>query len=47
VSAFVDIDDVTLNYKGGSRDVLALKETSLKAQLGEFAAVVGPSGCDP
>jgi NitT/TauT family transport system ATP-binding protein len=45
VSAFVDIDNVTLNYKGGSRGILALRETSLKVQLGEFAAVVGPSGC--
>jgi NitT/TauT family transport system ATP-binding protein len=41
----VDIDDVTLNYKGASGDVLALKGTSLRVQRGEFAAVVGPSGC--
>jgi NitT/TauT family transport system ATP-binding protein len=45
VSAFVDINNVALNYKGGSRDVLALTDTSLKVQRGEFAAVVGRSGC--
>jgi NitT/TauT family transport system ATP-binding protein len=45
VSALVDIDDVTLNYKGASGGVLALKGTSLEVRRGEFAAVVGPSGC--
>jgi NitT/TauT family transport system ATP-binding protein len=45
VEAFVDISNVTLNYRGASGDVLALKDTSLKVRRGEFAAVVGPSGC--
>ena len=45
MEAFVDIDGVTLNYRGASGDVLALKDTSLKVRRGEFAAVVGPSGC--
>jgi NitT/TauT family transport system ATP-binding protein len=45
VSAFVDIGNVTLNYRGGAGGVLALKETSLQVRRGEFAAVVGPSGC--
>jgi NitT/TauT family transport system ATP-binding protein len=45
MTASVEIDDVTLNYKGASGDVLALKGTSLRVQRGEFAAVVGPSGC--
>jgi NitT/TauT family transport system ATP-binding protein len=45
VEAFVDISNVTLNYRGASGDVLALKDTDLKVQRGEFAAVVGPSGC--
>lgn len=42
---FLDINNVTLNYKSGSHGVLALRETSLKVRRGEFAAVVGPSGC--
>jgi NitT/TauT family transport system ATP-binding protein len=41
----VDIDDVTLTYRGASGDVLALKNTKLRVRRGEFAAVVGPSGC--
>jgi NitT/TauT family transport system ATP-binding protein len=45
VSAFVDIDAVTLTYRGATEGVLALKGTSLKVARGEFAAVVGPSGC--
>lgn len=42
---FVDIDDVTLNYRGASGDITALAGTTLKVKRGEFAAVVGPSGC--
>jgi NitT/TauT family transport system ATP-binding protein len=45
VEAFVDISSVTLNYRGASGDVLALKDTALQVRRGEFAAVVGPSGC--
>ena len=41
----VDIGNVTLTYRGGSADVLALEGTSLRVARGEFAAVVGPSGC--
>jgi NitT/TauT family transport system ATP-binding protein len=41
----VDIDDVTLIYKGSASDVVALRGTTLKVRRGEFAAVVGPSGC--
>jgi NitT/TauT family transport system ATP-binding protein len=41
----VDIDDVTLTYKGASGGVLALQGTTLNVRKGEFAAVVGPSGC--
>jgi NitT/TauT family transport system ATP-binding protein len=41
----VDIDNVTLTYRGGSGGVLALQGTSLNVGRGEFAAVVGPSGC--
>jgi NitT/TauT family transport system ATP-binding protein len=45
LNGLVDIDDVTLTYKGASGDVLALKHTTLAVRRGEFAAVVGPSGC--
>jgi NitT/TauT family transport system ATP-binding protein len=41
----VDIGNVTLTYRGGSGNVLALQGTSLRVGRGEFAAVVGPSGC--
>src|SRR5437016_3049179 len=41
----VDIDNVTLTYRGGSGGVLAVQGTTLAVQRGEFAAVVGPSGC--
>jgi NitT/TauT family transport system ATP-binding protein len=43
--ASVDIDDVTLIYKGASNDVTALRGATLNVRRGEFAAVVGPSGC--
>jgi NitT/TauT family transport system ATP-binding protein len=42
---FVDIENVTLNYRGASGDITALEGTTLKVRRGEFAAVVGPSGC--
>ena len=45
MTARVDIDHVTLTYRGASEGVLALQHTSLCVQRGEFAAVVGPSGC--
>lgn len=45
MSNYVDIADVSLNYRGASGAVLALDGTSLKVGRGEFAAVVGPSGC--
>jgi NitT/TauT family transport system ATP-binding protein len=41
----VDINGVTLTYKGVSGGVLALQDASLAVGRGEFAAVVGPSGC--
>lgn len=45
MTGFVDIDAVTLAYRGASGEVLALRGTSLTVKRGEFAAVVGPSGC--
>src|SRR6202045_3220875 len=45
MTSSVDIDDVTLTYRGATGAVLALQGTSLIVPQGEFAAVVGPSGC--
>jgi NitT/TauT family transport system ATP-binding protein len=45
MEAFVDIDGVTLKYRGASGDIVALQDATLKVQRGEFVAVVGPSGC--
>ena len=45
MSAFVDIDSVTLTYRGASGAVPALRDTTLRVRKGEVAAVVGPSGC--
>jgi len=44
VSAFVDVDDVSLSYDGTAA-TLALDGCSFSVRRGEFAAVVGPSGC--
>ncbi|MBM3601182.1 MAG: ABC transporter ATP-binding protein [Alphaproteobacteria bacterium] len=45
MSAFVEIDGVSLTYRGATGDVPALAGTTLSVARGEFAAVVGPSGC--
>ncbi|WP_398480299.1 ABC transporter ATP-binding protein [Tardiphaga sp.] len=45
MEAFVDIDGVTLKYRGAAGDIVALQDATLKIARGEFAAVVGPSGC--
>jgi NitT/TauT family transport system ATP-binding protein len=42
---FVEIDDVSLTYRGASEGVPALRGTTLRVERGGFAAVVGPSGC--
>jgi NitT/TauT family transport system ATP-binding protein len=43
--SFVELDGVSLTYRGASGEVPALRETSLRVDRGGFAAVVGPSGC--
>jgi NitT/TauT family transport system ATP-binding protein len=40
----IDINNVSMAY-GGAHGVIALAETSLQINAGEFVAVVGPSGC--
>jgi NitT/TauT family transport system ATP-binding protein len=41
--AFIELDRVRLRYREGTP--LALEQTTLSIQEGEFVAVVGPSGC--
>ncbi|MFT5489659.1 MAG: NitT/TauT family transport system ATP-binding protein, partial [Alphaproteobacteria bacterium] len=48
--AFIDIEDVDLVYRNSAGHeatdgTLALQNTSLKMDRGEFVALVGPSGC--
>jgi len=44
--AFVDIADASLIYgEDGESGTLAVKDTTLGIERGEFVAVVGPSGC--
>lgn len=47
MTAFVDIQDVSLVYKGQQKDqgTLAVEHLNLQVAKGEFVAVVGPSGC--
>ncbi len=42
---FVELEKVTLAYGRGERQVLALGETNLRIDQGDFVALVGPSGC--
>lgn len=41
----IDLDDVSLSYRGRTGPVLALSGASIRVKKGEFVAVVGPSGC--
>ena len=42
---FVELENVTLAYGRGDRKVVALGETNLRIDQGDFVALVGPSGC--
>jgi NitT/TauT family transport system ATP-binding protein len=42
---FVELEDVTLSYGRGEKQVNALGETNLRLKQGDFVALVGPSGC--
>ena len=41
----IELDDVSLSYRGRTGPVLALQGASISVKKGEFVAVVGPSGC--
>ena len=43
--AFVDLQGVSLTYRLGKEETLALADATLGIEKGEFVAVVGPSGC--
>jgi NitT/TauT family transport system ATP-binding protein len=42
---FVELEKVTLTYGRGDKQIIALGETSLRVDKGDFIALVGPSGC--
>jgi len=42
---FVELEGVTLTYGRGERQIVALGETNLRIEEGDFVALVGPSGC--
>jgi NitT/TauT family transport system ATP-binding protein len=45
MKGFVDLDRVSLRYGEDGDGTLALQDTSMRVDSGEFVAVVGPSGC--
>ena len=42
---FVELENVTLTYGRGDKQVVALGQTDLRINQGDFVALVGPSGC--
>jgi len=44
-STFVELEKVTLTYGRGDRQIIALGQTDLRIDKGDFVALVGPSGC--
>ncbi len=42
---FVELENVTLTYGRGERQIPALGLTNLRLKQGDFVALVGPSGC--
>ncbi|MFA6264950.1 MAG: ABC transporter ATP-binding protein [Pseudolabrys sp.] len=42
---FVELEKVTLAYGRGDKKIVALGETDLRIDQGDFVALVGPSGC--
>lgn len=44
-STFVELEKVTLTYGRDDKRIVALGETDLRIDQGDFVALVGPSGC--
>ncbi|MFN3833780.1 MAG: ABC transporter ATP-binding protein [Allorhizobium sp.] len=44
-NAFIDLERVNVTFGGEKNKTVALAETSLRIEKGEFVALVGPSGC--
>jgi NitT/TauT family transport system ATP-binding protein len=42
---FVELENVTLTYGRGEKQIIALGYTDLRIGQGDFVALVGPSGC--
>jgi NitT/TauT family transport system ATP-binding protein len=42
---FVELENVTLTYGRGDKQIVALGQTDLRINQGDFVALVGPSGC--
>jgi NitT/TauT family transport system ATP-binding protein len=42
---FVKLENVTLTYGRGEKQIMALGQTDLSIEEGDFVALVGPSGC--
>ena len=42
---FVELENVTLTYGRGDKQIVALGQTDLRIDQGDFVALVGPSGC--
>ena len=42
---FIELENVTLTYGRGEKQVTALGLTNLRVNQGDFVALVGPSGC--
>jgi len=42
---FVELENVTLTYGRGDKQIMALGQTDLRIEQGDFVALVGPSGC--
>jgi NitT/TauT family transport system ATP-binding protein len=43
--AFIELENVTVKYGRGDKEVKALAETNIRIAPGDFVALVGPSGC--
>lgn len=41
----IEVNDVSMRYQTGTKEVLALKNVNLEIHKGEFVSLLGPSGC--